>query len=216
MSYIPALRFNWLTRFYDPLIRATLKEDRFRGLLLDQAAVQPGHKVLDVGCGTGTLLLMLKQREPAAEVFGVDGDPNVLKLAEQKVRDANVASKLHEGRASEAPFQEQVFDRVVSSLVFHHLDTEEKLKTLRRIKTWLRPGGELHIADWGKAQNPLMRVAFLPVQMLDGFKTTADSVKGKLPELMREAGYVDVAETHREMTLLGTLSIYRGKTAPLS
>ena len=122
MSYIPALRFNWLTRFYDPLIRATLKEDRFRGLLLDQAAVQPGHKVLDVGCGTGTLLLMLKQREPAAEVFGVDGDPNVLKLAEQKVRDANVAIKLHEGRASEAPFQEQVFDRVVSTLVFHNFE----------------------------------------------------------------------------------------------
>lgn len=69
MSYIPALRFNWLTRFYDPLIRATLKEDRFRGLLLDQAGVQPGHKVLDVGCGTGTLVLILKQRVPAAKCF---------------------------------------------------------------------------------------------------------------------------------------------------
>lgn len=140
----------------------------------------------------------------------------MLRIAKQKFRDANVSVNLHEGRASDAPFQEQFFDRVVSSLVFHHLDAVEKLNTLRRIRTWLRPGGELHITDWGKAQNPLMRVAFLPVQMLDGFKTTADSVNGRLPEFMREAGYIDVAETHREMTALGTLSLYRGTNAPLS
>lgn len=216
MSYIPALRFNWLTRFYDPLIRATLKEDRFRGLLLDQAAVQPGHTVLDVGCGTGTLALMLKQREPAAEVFGVDGDPNVLKIAEQKFSAAGVSINIHQGPASEAPFAKASFDRVVSTLVFHHLSTDDKLKTLRRIRTWLKPHGELHIADWGKAQNSLMRAAFVLVQVLDGFKTTTDNVKGKLPELIHEAGFTGVEETHREMTVFGTLSLYRGTNAPLS
>ncbi|MBK9072491.1 MAG: class I SAM-dependent methyltransferase [Myxococcales bacterium] len=216
MSYIPALRFNWLTRFYDPLIRATLKEDRFRGLLLEQAAVQPTYKVLDVGCGTGTLALMIKQRVPSAEVFGVDGDPGVLKIAEEKFRVAGVSVNVYQGRASEAPFQAQFFDRVVSTLVFHHLSTDEKLKTLQQVKKWLKPQGELHIADWGKAQNPLMRAAFLPVQMLDGFKTTSDNVKGKLPELMRAAGFVEVIETHHEMTVFGTLSLYRGTNAPLS
>lgn len=216
MSYIPALRFNWLTRFYDPLLRATLKEERFRGLLIGQAGIEPGHRVVDVGCGTGTLALMIKHHQPLADVVGVDGDPNVLNIAKQKFRDANVEVTLHHGRASEAPFHEQSFDRVVSTLVFHHLDEDEKLRTLRQIKTWLRPGGELHIADWGKAQNLLMRVAFLPVQLLDGFKTTSDNVKGKLPAFMRQAGFSQIEETHREMTLFGTLSLYRGKTAPLS
>lgn len=216
MSYIPALRFNWLTRFYDPLLRATLKEDRFRGLLIGQAGIEPGHRVVDVGCGTGTLALMIKHHQPLADVVGVDGDPNVLNIAEQKFKDANVAVTLHKARASEAPIHEQSCDRVVSTLVFHHLEVDEKLRTLRQIKTWLRPGGELHIADWGKAQNPLMRAAFLSVQMLDGFKTTSDNVQGKLPEFMRQAGFSQVEETHREMTMFGTLSLYRGTNAPLS
>ncbi len=216
MSYIPALRFHWLTRFYDRVIRTTLKESRFRGLLIEQARVEPGYRVLDVGCGTGTLALMLKQTHPLAEVFGVDGDPEVLKIAEQKFRDANVTVNLTQGKASEMPFQENSFDRVVSTLVFHHLDADEKLATLKKVKTWLRPGGELHIADWGKAQNLLMRAAFLPVQILDGFKTTSDNVSGRLPELIREAGFDAVEETRREMTLFGTLSLYRGVRAPIS
>lgn len=53
--YVPALRFHWLTRFYDPLIRVTLREDRFKALLVEQAVPQPGDRILDLGCGTGTL-----------------------------------------------------------------------------------------------------------------------------------------------------------------
>jgi SAM-dependent methyltransferase len=111
--------------------------------------------------------------------------------------------------AFDPPFEPGSFDRIVSSLLFHHLGTEDKQRTLRRAFELLRPGGELHIADWGRAQNALMRVAFLPVQLLDGFRTTADNVRGGLPGRMDEAGFREVAETHREMTLFGTLSLYR-------
>jgi hypothetical protein len=98
---------------------------------------------------------------------------------------------------------------VVSSLVFHHLTTENKRRTLRKIRAWLRRGGELHVADWGRAQDLLMRLAFLPIQLLDGFETTSDNVRGRLLPLMREAGFEEVAETHRERTIFGTLSLYR-------
>ncbi len=74
----------------------------------------------------------------------------------------------------------------------------------------LQPGGEIHIADWGKAQNFLMRIAFLGIQLLDGFETTRDNVQGLLPDFIRAAGFEGVEETHHEMTLLGTLSLYRG------
>lgn len=73
----------------------------------------------------------------------------------------------------------------------------------------MRPGGVLHVADWGQAANPLMRVLFYLVQLLDGFKTTADNVAGRLPQFMRECGFVDVAETRRFATPLGTISLYR-------
>jgi len=59
------------------------------------------------------------------------------------------------------PFAPSSFDRVVSSLVFHHLTSENKRRTLVKVRELLRPGGELHIADWGRPHNALMRVAAL-------------------------------------------------------
>lgn len=210
MSYIPALRYESLTRFYDPVLRATLKEDRFKRMLVEQAALRPGHRVLDVGCGTATLTILLKQACAEAEVTGLDGDAKVLDLARTKIEAAGLDIALKQGLGSEAPFPPASFDRIVSSLVFHHLTTEEKRRTLKRVRELLKSGGEVHIADWGKAQNPAMRLAFLAVQLLDGFATTTDNVRGFLPTLMTDAGFRAVEETHREMTVFGTLSLYRG------
>lgn len=207
--YIPALRFDWLTRFYDPLLRATLKEEKVKRRLVDQVALRPGHRVLDLGCGTATLTMMLAEACPEADVVGLDGDVRVLGLARAKIARAGLRIALHEGMAFDPPFPPGSFDRVVSSLVFHHLDTADKRRTLARAFELLRPGGELHIADWGRAGGPLMRIAFLMVQLLDGFRTTSDNVRGRLPALVAEAGFDAVEETHRERTLFGTLSIYR-------
>lgn len=212
--YIPALRFRWLTRFYDPVLRVTLKEARFKGLLVEQADIRPTHKVLDLGCGTATLTLLVKERCPEAEVIGLDGDAEVLAIARAKARQVGSEVMFYQGLASQPPagppFEPGSFARVVSSLVFHHLDAEEKRRALRTVHRLLRPGGQLHIADWGQAQNALMRIAFLGVQLLDGFRTTTDNVRGRLVPLLDECGFVEAAETHREMTALGTLSLYRG------
>jgi hypothetical protein len=67
------------------------------------------------------------------------------------------------------------------------------------------------VADWGKAQNKLMRMAFLLVQMLDGFETTADNVRGLLPQFFRAAGFEEVEESARYMTIVGTLSLHRAR-----
>lgn len=207
--YIPALRFDWLTRFYDPLLRAMLKEEPIKQRLVEQAALRPAHRVLDLGCGTATLTRMLAEACPEAEVVGLDGDPKALAIGREKLARAGVRVELREGMAYAPPFSPATFDRVVSSLVFHHLTTEHKRQTLRAMHGLLRPGGELHIADWGGAGGALMRIAFLPVQLLDGFATTSDNVHGRLPALIAAAGFRDVAETHRARTMLGMLSLYR-------
>lgn len=93
-------------------------------------------------------------------------------------------------------------------LVLHHLDRASKRRALDAMRVMLKPGGQLHIADWGRAHDPLMQFAFLGVQLLDGFATTADHVRGHLPELIRGAGFEQVEETTRLMTPLGTISLF--------
>lgn len=212
-AYVPALGYRWLTRLYDPLVRL-LKEEKFKRLLTEQVALKPGDRVLDLGCGTATLTILLKQACPAATIVGLDGDADVLAIARRKVAAAGLAIELHHGMATAPPFEPASFDRVVSSLVFHHLTAADKQRTLAKVRELLRPGGELHIADWGEAQNALMRVAFLGVQLLDGFDTTSDSIRGRLIPLMQAAGFGSVRETHREMTILGTLALYRAVAPP--
>jgi ubiquinone/menaquinone biosynthesis C-methylase UbiE len=146
-------------------------------------------------------------------VVGLDADPDALAIGRGKISAAGVDVELREGLAFAPPFPAESFDRVVSSLLFHHLSLDAKRQTFGAVHELLAPGGELHVLDWGRAQNLLMRAAFLGVQLLDGFPNTLDNVRGRLVPLMEEAGLVDAAETHRETTLFGTLSLYRAVRA---
>ena len=121
--------------------------------------------------------------------------------------------QLDQGLSYALPYPDGTFDRVLSSLVFHHLTSQDKLRTLHEVARVLRPGGELHLADWGRAQNPVMRASFLLVQVLEGFRTTEDNVQGKLPLLIAAAGFTDVRETGHYATLFGTLALYSARLA---
>ena len=76
----------------------------------------------------------------------------------------------------------------------------------------LRPGGALHVADWGGASDPLMRLLFLPVRLGDGLEQTRDNAAGRLPEIFAGAGLGQAMETERLRTPFGTLALYRART----
>ena len=184
---------------------------RFKAVLLQQARLRAGQQVLDLACGTATLTIAAKRMQPRADITGVDGDPDILARARVKAAKAEAELKFDESLSQHLAYADSSFDVVLSSLFFHHLDRENKLATLSEVWRVLKPGAELHIADWGKAANPLMRVLFLIVQMLDGFATTTDNVAGRLPEFLRASGFKEVEETQRFSTVLGTLALYRAK-----
>ena len=210
-NYIPALRYEWLTGFYDTVMNKLMRETTFKWALVRQARVEKGHRVLDLGCGTATLTLMIKQAHPDVEVTGLDGDPKALEIARGKIAKSGLPIRLDEGMVFNLPYPDNSFDRVFSGLLFHHLTREDKVRTLKEVHRVLVPGGELHVADWGKPSNPLMRLAFFLVQLLDGLKTTTDNVNGRLPEFFSQAGLQDVQETTRYATLFGTMALYQAR-----
>jgi ubiquinone/menaquinone biosynthesis C-methylase UbiE len=207
-TYLPALRFRSLTRFYDPFIRRTTREDSFKPRLLEQAAIGDGDRVLDLGCGTGTLAVMAKQASPGAEVTGLDADPEVLEQATEKAKRAEVAIAFRQGMSNELPYEDASFDRVLSSLFFHHLSGADKRTTLAEVTRVLKPRGELHVADFGRASDPVMLGIFTVLRLFDGLENTRDNAAGRLPQLFEEAGLVDATEHDRFRTAFGTLALY--------
>src|SRR5215208_3629157 len=209
-QFVPALRFDALTRVYDPVVALTSREAAFKRRLLEHARIKDGESVLDVACGTGTLAIEIKKDHPKAKVSGVDGDRAVLKRAKGKAKDAGVKIDLQQGLSNELPYDARSFDVVVSTLFFHHITDEAKADTAEELRRVLRLGGRVLIADWGRPQDPLMRMMFLNVQMLDGFRNTSSNVAGKLPEFLRDAGLKRVSVVDRMRTPLGTIEIVSG------
>lgn len=129
-DYIPALRFSWLTRFYDPVVALTTRESVFRQKLREQAVFNEGDRVLDLACGTGTFAVMLKSHHPGTTVIGLDGDPDILAMARKKAPGAGVDVVFDEGMSYALPYAAGEFNVVFSSLFFHHLKVENKLRTM--------------------------------------------------------------------------------------
>jgi ubiquinone/menaquinone biosynthesis C-methylase UbiE len=142
-TYLPAAGRDIFLPFYD-LMTKLMGADKARRALVDRAKIQPGHRVLEVGCGTGSLLIELKRLCPEADVVGLDPDPKALARARRKAARAAILIQLDQGFGDELPYPDASFDRLLSCLMFHHIPSDQKAKTLRAARHVLKPGGESH------------------------------------------------------------------------
>ena len=144
----------------------------------------------------------------------MDIDPKILAIARRKLERAGVSAQLKQGSATDPPFAAASFDRVLTTLMLHHLTTEQKREALRAVRRILRPGGTLHIADFGRPHTPLMRVAGAAFGLFHGSGGTVDAnLRGELPAMIGEAGFTDVIREPPSMTPFGTVDFIRA-TAP--
>lgn len=209
-SYTPALGRREWTGLYDLAIALMTREGRWRNALVAQCAPRGDETILDVGCGTGSLLALIARRAPGAHLIGIDPDPEVLERARRKLAGAKV--EFLRGFARDADMIGQArADKVVSSLVFHQTPMAEKRAGFAAMFRVLRAGGEMHVADYGLQRTPLMRRLFRQVQRLDGFENTEPNARGGLPELMGEAGFAEVAERRVIPTPTGSISLYSAR-----
>lgn len=207
-KFIPALGYDFLSDYYDLAIKVTMPEKKFRNRLIDFVDPKENEKIVEFGFGTAQNIIILKQRFPNCNVLGVDIDPKIKSIAEYKLNKAGIETPLFLYDGNKLPFEDDIFDKVYSSLVFHQLDMISKLKCLLEINRILKPNGELIIGDWGKAKTKWMRFSFYAVQLLDGFKTTTDNVNGLMTKYITDAGFKDVIEVEYINTAIGTYSYY--------
>ncbi|HEX7127037.1 MAG TPA: class I SAM-dependent methyltransferase [Thermodesulfobacteriota bacterium] len=206
--YLPAAGHDWLLPFYDPVVRLT-GGDAARRALLDQAALRPGHRVLDIGCGTGSLVVWIKQRHPEVDVVGLDPDPKALVRARRKAERAGVSVRLDRGFADALPYPAAAFDRVFSAFMLHHLEAGEKVRALGEVRRVLVADGALHLVDFG---GPEARPRGLLARLFHSMHHLEDNFGGRIAALMRDAGFADVRVVARRSTLFGPVAYYRASS----
>lgn len=209
-AYLPAAGRDIFLPLYDPLTKL-LGADRARRKLFDQASVQPDHRILDIGCGTGTFAVSIKRWLPTVDVVGLDPDPKALARSHRKARAAGVSIRFDQGFANALPYTDASFDHVFSSLMFHHLQQDTKLATLREVRRVLKPGGSLHLLDFvepGKhSHNPLARWLHTSQQM-------QDNTQERILSWMSEAGLSKPRSVAADQRLFGSIVYYQA-SAPL-
>lgn len=173
---------------------------RYRSKLLDLAGVEPGEKVLDVGCGPGRLVLAACDRVGLqGEAHGIDPSPEMIERAKQNAGKAGLPAKFTIAAAEDLPFEDGRFDVVTSTLVIHHLTGDElKQKAFKEIRRVLKVGGRLLVVDFG-VMPPESRGLLARALM----SHHGDAGNRSYPEFFKTAGFTDVEAGVAALRVIG-------------
>jgi ubiquinone/menaquinone biosynthesis C-methylase UbiE len=202
--YLPAASLDVLLPIYDPIMHVL----RFRAALaplIAQAALQPEHMVLDIGCGTGTLAVMIAAHAGIG-VVGLDPDPRALARARRKTGRAGVAVHFDRGFADALPYSDASFDRVFSLMMFHHVPRAEKPGVLREARRVLKPGGRLEMLDFAGGTYSLL------AHVLHG-RTASAPAEERLLRLMTDSGFTAARRVATRSTIAGAISYHQATAA---
>lgn len=202
-DYLPGAQYDALLPAYD-LMSRVLGIGAVHQALIAQADLADGHRVLEIGSGTGNLTLRAKRSRPGIDMVGVDPDPLALTRARRKLNGES-GIRFDHGYAQELPYADAEFDRVLSSLMLHHLDSDAKAAALAQAWRVLRPGGRLHLvdidADVTEHDGPLAR-------FLARGRHAAAHFGDPIPQLLDAAGFEWSGVGTRRHRLIGRLVFF--------
>jgi len=182
--------------FYDTIVKVMSfgKDNAIRKASIGLAQINPGDKVLDVGCGTGDLTIEAKKLAGSAgEVYGTDASPNMIQQAQQKAVRTGIDVTFQIGLVERIDFPENQFDAVLSSLMMHHLPDNLKRAGLAEIYRVLKPGGRLLIVDMQSTAGGslVQRFSDFMITVHGGHTTMQDNVSRQIP-LVEAADFTNI------------------------
>ena len=179
------LSLNGFSRYYDLVTPA--ERSRFRRKQIQLGGIRAGERVLDVGCGTGSLSMLsgIAVGENGAAA-GIDIAPNMISAARRKAERAGLKIDFRVASVDELPYPDCSFDVVTSTMMFHHLPVRIKERGLKEIHRVLKADGRFFLCDFltpHPLTAPLMLLMFLWIP------STRYQLFGRLPGLIRECGF---------------------------
>jgi len=183
-----SISLNCLANYYDYF--TFTEKSQFRKNQIDLMDIRKGEKVLDVGCGTGVLSILSKNKVGnEGVVAGIDIAPRMIHRAQNKALNACLKIHYQVASVSQLPFPDQYFDLVISSLMFHHLPTDLKKAALLEIYRVMNKQGRFFLCDFGSPRISMIPLMYL---MLVWISPTRYQLLGRLPNLIRECGFKSI------------------------
>jgi ubiquinone/menaquinone biosynthesis C-methylase UbiE len=207
-AYVPAAGHDWLLPLYDPLQRWLGGEAAHRQLI-EQADLGPTDRVLEIGCGTGNLSLLVKRLHPTVDLVALDPDPKALARARRKADREGVSLQLERGFADQLPYPDGSFARVLSAFMLHHLQPEERARTLRETRRVLAPGGSVHVVDFADADPWLHRLA---TRLFHRGGHAPAAFDRSIPDSLSDAGLTGAATVAHRGTIFGRVEYYAARS----
>jgi SAM-dependent methyltransferase len=203
-DYLPAAGHDLLLPGYDLLTRFLGMNRAYRALI-DQAELTDGLAVLEVGCGTGNVITRVPRAYPGVKAVGCDPDPRALARAQKKVRGLSGIT-FDRGYIQKLPYGDGEFDRVLSSMMWHHLDEDVKAQAAEEISRVLRPGGSLHLVDIG---GDMTADDGLLARRMMRSPHAAGNLGDAIPRRLRDAGFDCTRVATQRLRLIGRLTFFR-------
>lgn len=191
---------RWATH-YDLAVNITTlgQARRLRKITVNQALVNPGDSVLDVGCGTGEVTLLAKSRAKAGSVYGIDPAPEMIAVARKKAARKRLEIDFRVGVIEALPFSDSSMDVVTSSLMMHHLPENLKVRGLAEIYRILKPGGRLLIADFLRPTESFLHHLYIAFTRHHGLRSGVEDLQG----ILKNTGFSQIDQLEEKILTIG-------------
>lgn len=207
-QYVPALGFHRLTALYDPLIRSWSAAAKMRRSVIDALALEPGMRLLELGAGPGRLAIQIKRRNPEVSIDAIDIDPSMIARGHRNARSAQVEIAFRAADMTALSAEQGTYDRVYSTMTFHHLCPTSKHAALASARRVLNPGGSFVVADFSRPRDLVQHALFRWIQQpLDGYTNTQPHRDGRYERAVRDT-FTQVHSAAVWKTVAGTIEMF--------